>query len=156
MNLKDEITRIEQEMANMVNKAMNRSNMNEDYEENIFEDDDLTPDEDGLLNRGEMTLAEFDDANVPVDIWLEELNKDNADDDLAIYNAGYRYSLRCGNYMPRKGSVSEGAVNAFGKDKETMQKAINKYILPLYQTAISKITKMAETGNGDLYYWSND
>lgn len=132
-----------------------------DEDEDIFESEegevDETPDEDGLLNRGEMTLADFDDANVPVDIWVEELVKEDADgDDVAIFNAGYRYTIRCGNYMPRKGAVSESAVSAFAKDKETIQKAMNKYIIPLYQTALNKLNKMAETGKGDLYYWDND
>ena len=120
--------------------------MDEDYD-----DDEFAPNEEGLLNRGEVPIDGLDDANVPVDIWFEELKE--ADD---LYKLGYRFTLRCGNYMPRKGRVEDSAVEVFAKDRETLQKAVEKYIVPHYQLALRVVTKIAKEGKGNLYYWNED
>lgn len=114
----------------------------EDYEAN----------EEGLLYcNSELTLDALDDANVPVDIWL-----DKNDDNHELLNAGYQWRLRCGNYMPRRGRVEEGAIEVYAKEKKFLQDAVEKYILPLYQVAVSKLHKMISTGEGNLYYWDNE
>ena len=71
---------------------------------------EYAPDTEGLFDTGEISLKDFDDANVPVDIWFEEFekNEDTGDNHIVdLWYSGYRYVLRCGNYMPRKGRVEE-------------------------------------------------
>ncbi len=110
-------------------------------------------DEDGLYSHGGMSLKDFDDANVPVDIWFEELKQKN---NIEFWDLGFRWQLTCGNYMPRDGDVAPCVVEVYAKEKESLQKAIAKYILPLYQVAIDKLNKMVNEGEGKLYYWSKD
>lgn len=107
--------------------------------------------EDGLYSTGDSSMSDFDDANIPVDIWLQEMQE--GDD---YYKDGFRYSFHCANYMPRKGAVAESSCQVYSKDKETLQKAIKKYILPLYQVAVDKINYMITNGASHLYYWSKD
>ena len=118
---------------------------------NMHDEDENEPNGEGLLSKGELSLNDLDDANIPVDIWLAELTEDDE-----LYSEGYRFSLKCGNYMPRKGRVEESAVEVYAKNREDIQKAVAKYILPLYQTALKIVTKMVNEGKGDLYYWMED
>lgn len=119
--------------------------------------DDEEMDDEGLHNVGEMALNNFNDANIPVDIWIEELNEETDDGESdEKYKAGYRFRLHCGNYMPRKGRVEECAADVYTKDKESLQNAVKKYILPLYQTALNIVTKMANECKGSLYYWEEE
>lgn len=88
----------------------------------------------------EMLFAEADDANIPVDIWLEL--------------DGERWVLRASNYMPRKGYVHDGAYRAEADTREELVALLEQHVLPLYRTAVSQLEDVCRTsGEGHLYYW---
>ncbi len=102
-----------------------------------------------IENVGEMSFEDFDDANIPVDIWLSKLKADDEH-----YEAGHRFRLKCGNYMPRKGHVEEVAVEVLSDNLEELQALVRGRIIPIYQIAMRKLEKMAEGKCNNLYYWS--
>jgi hypothetical protein len=113
-----------------------------------------------IENRGELEIRNADDANVPVDIWVSQINNDS-------FNNGYgdkisqddigKWELHANNYMPRRASLAEDCDAYFivADTKEEIAELIEKYILPLYRVAIEVLTDMAATGKGHLYYWEN-
>ena len=122
---------------------------------------EFEPNEEGLLDFGPISLDDLDDAHVPVDIWFQELKEEDIavedhDDEAAIYKAGYRFRLLCGNYMPRRNRIEGAAIRVYSKNRESLQKAVEKYIIPFYKLALDKVTKIAKEGQGDLYYWGED
>lgn len=90
----------------------------------------------------------FDDANVPVDIWLDELS-----DESEHYKDGYRYQLRASAYMPRKDSVYTGAFEVISDNKEELQLIVKNEILPFYETARNILLDMIAGKAECLYYW---
>ena len=101
---------------------------------------------------GEMPPENFNDANVPVDIWLSKLDPES-ESDKESYGEGFRYRLTTGVYMPRKASVWSEACTILSDNKEELQKIVEKYILPFYKLAVSKIQGIIEGTEDHLYYW---
>ena len=99
-------------------------------------------------NIGEMEMKDFDDANIPVNVFIEKL-----DDDDEGYDEGFRYILRADNFMPRKNAASDGAVTVRSDNKEELQELVKKHVLPLYETAISMIKKIIDGSGDSFYYW---
>lgn len=97
---------------------------------------------------GQIPFDAFDDANVPVDIWLTEI-----DEDKESFAEGYRYELKAGCYMPRRGRVEETALNIIASTREELAEIVKKHLLPLYETAVVKINKIISGEEEDLYYW---
>lgn len=113
---------------------------------------DYAPNENGIYSTGELDFDYADDANIPVDIWLERLTED---DDSNLFEAGYRYRLRASNYMPRKGRIAEAAYECYAAELAPLQQIIKEKILRIYGTAIETLTYLAYSGKtGNLYYWS--
>lgn len=90
---------------------------------------------------GDVPVDAADDADVPMDIWLKE--EDGA------------WVLTAGNYMPRKGRVSEDAYKAIAPQRETLVNLIHQHWLPLYCRAVEILTEMkpGRYGAASLYYW---
>lgn len=84
------------------------------------------------------SFDQADDANIPVDIWLEKY--DETEEDIP---EDMKYVLRAGNYMPMKERV-EGGFIVYSDNLAELQEIIKTKILPLYEVAVNKITDMIE------------
>ena len=103
---------------------------------------------------GDIQIERADDANVPVDIWLTQIDKD--DDAAEDGRAGW-WQLRANNYMPRRAYLGgERSYYAVSKDREVLAALVRKHWLPLYQIAVDVLTELRpnEDGNARLYYWT--
>lgn len=106
-----------------------------------------------IEDRGELEIDAFDDANVPVDIWLTKLDLDSDDEEVA---EGFTHVLRIGNYMPRKARVEGGSCEIFADNKEELQALVKDKVLPIYNKAIAKINGIIDGSNISLYYWNDE
>ncbi len=93
-----------------------------------------------MENIGESEITDFDDANVPVNIFIEK--EDETD----------TYLLTIDNFMPRKGCVNEGFVQIRGT-KTKLHELVKIHILPHYKRALELVTKVAEGNADSFYYW---
>jgi hypothetical protein len=113
-----------------------------------------------LLNASE--IDNFNDANVPVDIWLTKLSEDDVEDlctgrefdseDLEKMNSPI-WRLKMSNYMPRKGGVDDEGITIYSDSKEELQEIVRKKILPLYRRAVNRLVAISEGKASSLYYW---
>lgn len=94
----------------------------------------------------ECSFDDVDEANIPVDIWLTE-EEDDEDK-----KTGY-YTLKAGNYTPRKGMVSENLFEVRSKNPEALRKIVRDKIIPIYKTALAKLEAIASGKSDKLYYW---
>lgn len=97
--------------------------------------------EDGKLDYfdfGEIALKKCDDANIPVQSFIS--SPEESGDEYWHWTAA--------NFMPRKLYVRDGAYEIRSKSKEGIIKAIEKYVIPLYQNAIDCLRL-----EGSSYYW---
>lgn len=90
----------------------------------------------------EMRFEECDDANVPVDIWLRAPDEDCR-----------KFVLHAGNYMPRKGVVTDHAYHQEFDTRDEAVACLKKYVLPMYETALLAIHEIAAGARECLYYW---
>ena len=95
-----------------------------------------------------MSPKDFNDANIPVSMFVSLVGQDDKQ-----YKKGYRYRFACDNYCPRKGSVYEGGTEVYLRDKNELNKFINKYIMRHYKRALQRLKKMADAECDSLYYW---
>ncbi len=96
---------------------------------------------------GECNVQTMDDANVPVDIWFKSPDCD--------YNKHPgKWTLTAGNYMPRKGRVSQEAYCFVADTQEELSALVEEHIIPLYLAAINILQRMATGKPTSLYYWS--
>ena len=98
---------------------------------------------------GECSFDDVDDANVPVDILLSKEEDDDGNE------TGF-YTLRAGDYMPRKMAVSEGLFEVRSKNPEALRKIVREKIIPIYQTALAKLEAIANGNSDNLYYWEEN
>lgn len=91
-------------------------------------------------NKGEMDISEADDANVPVNSFLEAPDKETN-----------KWRWHADNFMPRKYQVADGQYHIEADTKEAIVEAINKHVIPLYEAALSNLKS-----KGDNYYWSKE
>ena len=96
-------------------------------------------------------LSEVDEANIPVNIFI---NKPGEDDEYPD-----KWVLTADNFMPRKNAACAGCVMTADSLQE-LQEEIKKYVLPLYQTAITQIGAMIDATEDmempSLYYWESE
>jgi len=121
-------------MTSLLRKAVRKGNK-EDYE-----------------SFGEIPVDDANYANIPVDIWLQQVEEDDEDDKSHIG----MWCLTADNYMPRKGCLSgEHSYKVYSNDRKVLVALVHKYWLPLYKTAVEVLTKMApdDDGTASLYYW---
>ena len=97
---------------------------------------------------GDMDIDAFDDANVPVDLWLIEL-----DDDTEAYDEGFRWKLTVGNYMPRKSRVEEAVCEYIGVERQPLADIVSTHVLPLYRSALACLEAVVAGEDSSLYYW---
>lgn len=88
---------------------------------------------------GEMALKECDDANIPVQSFIS--SPEESGDEYWHWTAA--------NFMPRKLIAHDGAYEIRAKSREEIIKALEKYVIPLYQNAIDSLRI-----KGSSYYWS--
>lgn len=94
-------------------------------------------------DQGEIEIAEADDTNVPVNIWLQK------NDESPWWN------LTASNYMPRKGYISDGAFDATG-ERDALAAVVRDVWLPLYRAAVASLEEMvSDPAGGSLYYWEH-
>lgn len=113
-----------------------------------------------MQNYGDIEIEEANEANIPVDIWVNEITdeflEDNDDTDDNIYqNNRGKWVLKADNYMPRKSRLSgENAYLVIFDSYEELAEAVSTYILPLYQTAVSVLEAIISKNQDHLYYWN--
>ena len=90
-----------------------------------------------FLDKGELELNECDDANIPVNSFINEPEFE-----------GDTWKWTADNYMPRKGDIHEGSYEIHSRSKDQILKAVKKYVVPLYKSALSNLEN-----NGCCYYW---
>lgn len=93
---------------------------------------------------GDMEFSSADNANIPVDIWLEQENE-------GPYKG--KWSLSAANYMPRKAAVGDEAYKAIADTREELVALIKEHIVPLYERAMSHLQSMINGSGKSLYYW---
>ena len=103
-------------------------------------------------DKGEISINEADDANIPVDIWLTRKTDENGD---TIEDGDW--DLKASNYMPRKCRVTEEAYLATSKDRKVLEGLVRTHWLPLYQAAVKVLTEFRPNKDGisRLYYWND-
>jgi hypothetical protein len=84
-----------------------------------------------------MGLEEADDMNVPVCIFISEPCESET-----------AWTLSANNYMPRRNFIAEGMYEYHSDSKEELLALVQKYIVPLYETALRRLKT-----DGNLYYW---
>ncbi len=95
---------------------------------------------------GECDVDTMDDANIPVDIWFKS-------PDCEFNDHKDKWTLTAGNYMPRKGRVSEDAYCFVADTQEELSELVEEHIIPLYLIAINILQQMAAGKPANLYYW---
>jgi hypothetical protein len=101
---------------------------------------------------GELELEAANDANVPVNIFIEREEDDQGE------KTG-KWILTADCFMPRKCVAADSAFKVEADSLEELQAVIRKHILPLYEVALANINDMlsATGAEADLpshYYWS--
>jgi hypothetical protein len=107
---------------------------------------------------GKIEIAAADDMNVPVDIWLLQMDPKFPDAFPWTVRgesaAGMQWCLRANNYMPRKGCLSgEGSYMVFSDSREELAALVREHVLPLYRAALDVVTCIADGSQDCLYYW---
>lgn len=90
-----------------------------------------------IKQTGEMSLTEANEMNVPVNISIEEPEEPST-----------TYTLSACNYMPRKSFIAQSQYVYISNSKEELIGLVEKYIVPLYRTALRTLER-----TGELYYW---
>ncbi len=90
-----------------------------------------------IEDKGEILISEADDANVPVNCYLFEPDEESS-----------KWRWLASNFMPRKEQVAEGMYEVEADTKEEIIEQIKKYVIPLYQAAITNLRS-----KGANYYW---
>ena len=96
-----------------------------------------------IEDEGLLEIKHANDANIPVNIFLKK-REDG------------KYELLADNFMPRRCTAQSDCYHAISDSLKDLQELIKKHVLPLYQTALMKVSYMAEKGEGSLYYWEAD
>lgn len=86
---------------------------------------------------GEMELSDANEMNIPVCVFLS-----------APEESETAWTLTANNYMPRRNYIKEGAFEYHADSKDELMLLINRYVIPLYETAIKSLKT-----NGKLYFW---
>ena len=111
-----------------------------------------------IVSVGEISFESCDDANIPVSIFFSEVRENELKDlyrehDLeGLENAEKLYQVIADNYMPRRGTSSEG-YHAVSDSKEELAALLREQVLPLYKIAFDKVTSLSSGELGGLYYW---
>ena len=108
----------------------------------------------------------LDSANVPVDIWLVEIERpseEEAEEEeeeeggmyraSVLYSAGYRWELRFALYLPRKSSVWDDGGRYVSKERAPLAALVEEHIMPFYQNAYQTILEIMERLSDHMYYW---
>jgi len=85
----------------------------------------------------EIELETADDANIPVNCFVHE-PKDT--------ESG-KWEWRADNFTPRKETCG-GSYDIVGDSREDIMEAVTKYVIPLYEAALSNLRT-----TGENYYW---
>jgi hypothetical protein len=118
-----------------------------------------------IENIGSMSFEDASTSNIPVDIWVSQIT-----DKWTKPHNGYgfqatpdqvgKYIVHADNYMPRRGMLGGEDGFVYGAVVDTLDEVreiFEKYIIPLYETALAILKKMAG-GNTKtpLYHWQDD
>jgi hypothetical protein len=98
-----------------------------------------------LEDIGNLSLSRPDDANIPVTIFISQI------DEKGDPNYG-KFRLTAENFMPRRSSVSSEAYEAIADNREEFKDFLNK-VRELYVAALTKIDAMINESEDSLYYW---
>lgn len=106
-----------------------------------------------IENVGEVEWEAFDDANVPVDIWVHKRGSKDFDEEEA---GDFNFSITANNYMPRKARLGgEQICQVFCHTEDEVRQVLTAW-RQIYLQAMSKFDKMIDTCEGNLYYWAHD
>lgn len=89
-----------------------------------------------LRDTGEMSLADMNDANVPVVCFLSEPDRENG-----------MWTWTARNFMPRK-QYCGSSWKLEADTKEEIMEALRKHVIPLYESALENLKE-----HGENYYW---
>jgi hypothetical protein len=109
---------------------------------------------------GELRIADANDANVPVDIWLRSPGKwklEGCFDYDGEQDTSNLWLLTANNYMPRKarlGNPVKWCYEVWGTEAE-LRELVKKHVLPLYVAAVEVLQGIADgkENHDHLYYW---
>ncbi len=90
----------------------------------------------------------WDNANVPVNIWLSSVDEDDEE-----YLNGFRFSLQAAIYCPRKDAVYQNNDVIYATTREELQDWLKEKVLPLYKFAVDRIESIINNKKDHLYYW---
>lgn len=102
-----------------------------------------------FLDKGEISLDELNDMNVPVNIRIMSTEDFDAPQDR-------KWVLTADVYFPRRGRVMGEAVEVYSDDRDALVRRIREVALPLYAAAIrciEALDKPDADGCSSLYYW---
>lgn len=108
-----------------------------------------------IHSAGEVELEEHDDANIPCNLFISELDEEDAQSAKDEHELDFipKWELRFDLFMPRKG-LMDSAGTYFAETREELQQLVKEKILPSYKIAFDAITAMAEGKRDDFYYWT--
>lgn len=104
---------------------------------------------------GDILIDAANDANIPVNIWITLVSKAEQEGNSRLK----KWRLEAGNYMPRKGCLSDGKYLVTSDDRDELVEFVQKYWLPLYENAIlilKNLGTQGENGTSCLYYWTKE
>ena len=100
-----------------------------------------------IENSGELSIDLADDANVPVNIFISEVEEgDYHEDDQPEWAT---HVLNADNFMPRKERVAHGTYLVFADNEEELRALVQKHVVPLYEQALERLKT-----HSTLYYWT--
>lgn len=102
-----------------------------------------------IKNSGELSIDFADDANVPVNIFISEVEEGDYDEDDQPDWA--THVLTASNFMPRKGRVASNTHLVFADNEEELRTLVQRHVVPIYEQALERL-KTKST----LYYWTNE
>ena len=90
-------------------------------------------------------------AEVPVDIWILRVEPEDAEyvPDVVLWK------LTAALYCPRVARIQrDGSIRVISADRAVLAAIVQKYYLPLYETAVSRLKAFTtDPGQSSLYYW---
>jgi len=104
---------------------------------------------------GSICITDADDANIPVNCFLEEIEDDSEFNDptRSEFNPKYLgwFKWTADNFMPRKSHVNIAAYIVMAPEKDIILKLVKKHVVPLYEAALGNLRDL-----GDNYYWKKE
>lgn len=114
---------------------------------------------------GEETLDGHDSANIPCNIFIQEIKAYEFEElDASWRNRGEegdppsvwaKWRLSSDYFMPRKG-LADGCHRYLSSTREELSTLVREKILPSYKIAYDAVTALSEGKRDNFYYWTEN